>query len=84
MRPIFALLLLVALSAQAQDKAPSPAMVQGFTAALERQRNEALNTVAAREGQLAESAEREKADKAEIERLKKLCGEPCKAKDEKK
>ena len=77
MKPIFALLLLAALSAHAQDKAPSPAMVQGFTAALERQRNEALNTVAAREGQLAEAAEREKSLNAEIERLKKLCGKAC-------
>ena len=77
MKPIFALLLLAALSAHAQDKAPSPAMVQGFTAALERQRNEALNTVAAREGQLAEAAEQLKALKEEVERLKKACGKPC-------
>ena len=82
MRTLLAILLLAALPAMAQQ--PSPAMVQGFTAALERQRNEAQNTVAHREGQLAEAAEREKADKAEIERLKKLCGETCKAKDEKK
>ena len=77
MRTILAVLLLAALPVLAQDKQPSPAMVQGFTAALERQRNEALNTVAAREGQLAEA-------QAEIERLKKLCGEPCKPKGEKK
>ena len=84
MRTFLTILLLSALPALAQDKAPSPAMVQGFTAALERQRNEALNTVAQREGQLAEAAEREKALKDEVERLKKVCGEPCKAKGDKK
>lgn len=84
MRLAIAILLLAALPVLAQDKPPSPAMIQGFTAALERQRNEAQNTAALREGQLAEAVEREKADKAEIERLKKLCGKPCEPEEKKK
>ena len=83
MRTIIAILLIAALPVLAQDKPPSPAMIQGFTAALERQRNEAQNTVAHREGQLAEAAEAAKAKDAEIAELKKKCGELCK-KDEKK
>ena len=76
-RVLIALLFPCAVLAQ---QAPSPEMIQGFTAALERQRNEALNQVAAREGQLAEAAKKAKDDAAEIERLKKACGEPCKPK----
>ena len=75
MRTILAIALLAALPALAQQ--PSPTMVQGYVGALERQRNEAQNAVALREGQLAEAAEREKALKEEIERLKKLCGKTC-------
>ena len=83
MKRIAIIAALIAAPAFAQDKPPSPAMIQGFTAALERQRNEAQNTVAHREGQLAEAADVIKAKDAEIAELKKKCGELCK-KDEKK
>ena len=84
MKRIAIIAALIAAPAFAQDKPPSPAMIQGFTAALERQRNEAQNTVAHREGQLAEAAEAAKAKDAEIAELKKKCGEPCKPKEEPK
>lgn len=83
MNRILILAALIAAPAFAQQQ-PSPAMVQGFTAALERQRNEALNAVALREGQMAEAAEKDKAKDAEIAELKKKCGKPCEKEEVKK
>lgn len=82
MKKILAILLLAASSAFAQ--APSPAMVQGFVAELEAQVRAANTRSAQLAGQLSEEQEKSKAKDAEVERLKKLCGDACKPKDEAK
>lgn len=70
-------LILAAFALPVWAQQPSPAKVQGVIAELEAQRQVAQTRAAQFAGELAEAAEREKADKAEIERLKKLCGKPC-------
>lgn len=82
MRRILAISLLSASSALAQQ--PSTAMVQGVIAEVEAQRSQAQTRAAQLAGALNEAQEAAKAKDAEIEELKKKCGEPCKPKDEKK
>lgn len=79
MKTLLAILWLASFSALAQKSQPSPAMVQGFVNEIEQQRNASHTRAAQLAGQLAEAQEQAKADKAEIERLKKLCGRPCEA-----
>lgn len=81
--PLIACLLLLALAglsanrAHAQQQRASDAAIGGSINEIVQQRDIAQARAVEYAGKLAEAA-------AEIERLKKLCGEKCQPKDEKK
>jgi len=80
---ILIVLLFLPLIALAQQK-PSDAMVQGFVAELEAQRNAAGTRAASLAGALEEAKAALKAEQDRHAETRKLCGKPCEKEEAKK
>lgn len=80
MRFLILFAAIFAMNALAQQ--PSPTKIQGVIAEIEAQRLIAQTRAAQCAGEFADAQEQSKAKDAEIERLKKLCGEKCEPKKE--